>query len=988
MAACPTCGAENPPEARFCSTCATRLAPAAAPRETRKTVTVLFADVAGSTALGERLDPESLRGLMSRYFGDMKAIIEGHGGNVEKFIGDAVMAVFGIPVLHEDDALRAVRAAADIRDRLAALNAELGASRGLAITFRTGLYTGEVVAGDPATGQTLVTGDTVNTAARLEQAAPPGEILIGAPTYHLVRDAVEVEAVEPIVAKGKAEPVPAYRLIAVRAGLAGHARRLDTPLVGRDAELALLRETFERTVRDRSPALVTVLGTAGVGKSRLIAEFLASIAAEATVLKGRCLPYGQGITYWPLREIIHAAAGITDADDAAAATSKLRGLLDGAPDADLIARRVGTAIGLEAEVVAQEELFWAIRKLLEHLAGQRPLVTVWEDIHWAEPTLLDLLEYVVDLGSDAPLILLCPARPELAETRPGWGANRTNAERLHLEPLGAEASERLLDAVRGASALPPAVRARIATAAEGNPLYLEEIVGMLIDAGHLVEVHATWQAAGDIEGLVVPPSVRALLSARIDALPPEERGVAERASVVGRVFEAAAVRELAPAENQAGVARSLLALVRKELVRPERSELSAGDAFKFRHLLIRDAAYEALPKADRAELHERFADWLERTAGDRLAEYEEIAGHHLEQAHHYRIELGETGEKVEALAERAAARLGAAGRRSRERGDSAGAVRLLAAAAALAIGNPISIAEWELEAGRALEDLGRYADARLRADQALMLADQSGNRRLASQARILRSQLDLATGGVPSAAALSTEILVAVEDAEASGDAMSIALARNAEGEIAFEAGRFEEAREKARDALALARAADARSLIPTLEYSALFGEYMGATPANEVAELADAALKGAGDHAIGRCRILRLKAHAAAILGRFDDAQRDIDEAIDTSLQLSLPYELSVAHHTKSLICEFAGQWAEAEDEARASIQVAEASDDPDGPLGAVPLGASVDPAWKAGRGKGRPRHQRVAGDAETTTLSGCPTCLDSCSPGRPRSS
>jgi len=403
MAACPTCGAENPPEARFCSTCATRLTPAAVGRETRKTVTVLFADVAGSTALGERLDPESLRGLMSRYFGDMKAIIEGHGGNVEKFIGDAVMAVFGIPILHEDDALRAVRAATDIRDRLAALNAELGASRGLAITFRTGLYTGEVVAGDPATGQTLVTGDTVNTAARLEQAAPPGEILIGAPTYHLVRDAVEVEAVEPIVAKGKAEPVPAYRLIAVRAGLAGHARRLDTPLVGREAELAHLRSAYERAVAKRSPELVTVLGPAGVGKSRLVAEFLASTAAQATILKGRCLPYGDGITYWPLREIVHAAAGITDADGAAEAMIKLREILDDAPDADLIARRVGIAIGLESEAAPQEELFWAIRKLLEHLARQRPLVTVWEDIHWAEPTLLDLLEYIIDLGTDARL---------------------------------------------------------------------------------------------------------------------------------------------------------------------------------------------------------------------------------------------------------------------------------------------------------------------------------------------------------------------------------------------------------------------------------------------------------------------------------------------------------------------------------------------------------------------------------------------------------
>src|SRR5215212_3917243 len=287
MAACPVCGAENAPGARFCSTCGSKLESATPARETRKTVTVLFADVTGSTALGEQLDPESLRALMSRYFADMKAIIERHGGHVEKFIGDAVMAVFGIPVVHEDDALRAVRAAGEIRDRLAELNTELTASRGLAIRFRTGLYTGEVVAGDPATGQTLVTGDTVNTAARLEQAAPPGEILLGLPTYRLVRDAVTVEPVEPIAAKGKAEPVPAYRLVSVTPAAEGHARHLEAPLVGRDAELRTLRAAFDAAVDERSARLVTILGTAGVGKSRLVAEFVTSVEATATVLKGR-----------------------------------------------------------------------------------------------------------------------------------------------------------------------------------------------------------------------------------------------------------------------------------------------------------------------------------------------------------------------------------------------------------------------------------------------------------------------------------------------------------------------------------------------------------------------------------------------------------------------------------------------------------------------------------------------------------------------------
>ena len=319
MTPCPSCGHANPKRARFCAECGMALVPAAeAPpaREVRKTVTVLFADVAGSTSLGEQLDPETLRALLGRHFAVMKRIIEGHGGTVEKFIGDAVMAVFGIPLLHEDDALRAVRAAADIRIELAALDTELEASRGLAIRFRTGINTGEVVAGDPTGGQGFVTGDTVNTAARLEQAAQPGEILLGGLTRQLVRDAVTVEPVEPIAAKGKHEPVAAYRLLAVDPALAGHIRRLDTPLIGRERELATLRNAFDRVASERSCQLFTLLGSAGVGKSRLVAEFTASIAAEATILHGRCLSYGEGITYWPIGEIVRAAAGIDEADTA------------------------------------------------------------------------------------------------------------------------------------------------------------------------------------------------------------------------------------------------------------------------------------------------------------------------------------------------------------------------------------------------------------------------------------------------------------------------------------------------------------------------------------------------------------------------------------------------------------------------------------------------------------------------------------------------
>ena len=363
-----------------------------------------------------------MRTLLGRYFAVMKRIIELHGGTVEKFIGDAVMAVFGIPVVHEDDALRAVRAAADIRTELAALDTELALGRGIAVRFRTGIATGEVVAGDPTGGQAFVTGDTVNTAARLEQAAAPGEILLGAFTFGLVRDAVTVEPVEPIEAKGKREPVAAYRLVAVDPALAGHVRRLDTPLVGRERELAALHNAFERVASERSCQLFTLLGSAGVGKSRLVAEFTASIADEATILRGRCLCYGEGISFWPLREIIRTAARIAETDPPDVARAKLRALYEGERDADLLTERVAGAIGLSDRASPQEETFWAIRRLVDHVARERPLVVVIEDVHWATPTGLDLIEHVADLSRDAPLLLLCPARPELLDARPSGAA--------------------------------------------------------------------------------------------------------------------------------------------------------------------------------------------------------------------------------------------------------------------------------------------------------------------------------------------------------------------------------------------------------------------------------------------------------------------------------------------------------------------------------------------------------------------------------------
>ncbi len=619
---CQQCGTENPAGFKFCGACAAPLADGAATRQARKVVTALFCDVVGSTSLGEELDPEVLRAVMTRYFAEMRASIERHGGTVEKFIGDAVMAVFGIPTVHEDDALRAVRAAAEIRERLPALAQEAGVT----LQFRTGINTGPVLAGE---GENLAIGDAVNVAARLEQAARPGDIVLGPDTMGLVRDAVDVEPVEPVRLKGKSEPLAAYRLLRVDPVAPGHARHLDVPLVGRERELQLLRDAWERAAQESGCHLFSLLGAAGVGKSRLVGELFASLGDGATILRGRCLHYGEGITFWPLVEA----------------------LVPVGERATLVLERLSAG-----GAATPEELFWEVRRLLESLARERPVVLHVDDLQWAEPMLLDLLDHVLDLSRGAPILLLCTARPELLDDRPAWGGGKLNATTLLLEPLGAKESEVLLDQL--ADGLEPEARARVIAASEGNPLFLEEMVALARERGTVT----------------VPPTIQALLAARLERLAAEERELLERGAIEGEVFHRLAVRALATGRLATEVELRLAGLVRKELIRPHAETLLGGDAFRFRHLLIRDAAYDGLPKATRADLHERFAAWLE-DAGAALPELDEIAGWHLEQSVRYRRELGQEVEPP--LVRRTAEHLHTASGRARERGDSSAARNLL-----------------------------------------------------------------------------------------------------------------------------------------------------------------------------------------------------------------------------------------------------------------------------------------------------------------------
>ncbi|HMC37883.1 MAG TPA: adenylate/guanylate cyclase domain-containing protein, partial [Actinomycetota bacterium] len=646
-------------------------------------MTVLFSDVTGSTVLGEALDPESLRRLMGRYFQEMKAVLQRHGGTTEKFIGDAVMAVFGVPRLHEDDPLRAVRAALEMRDALHELNEEFERAWGVRILARTGVNTGEVIAGDPDRGESFVVGDAVNLAARLEQTAEPGQILIGEATYHLVRDAVKADALPPLAVKGKSQPVVAWRLLEVGPGLPGWSRRFDSPLVGRDAELNALDQAFSRSVQERTCQLVTVFGAPGVGKSRLTMEFLARLGSGPRVVSGRCLPYGEGITFWPIVEVLRDAAGVSDVDSPDEARPKILGLLEPSDDAALIGERLAALLGLSGVTPGIQETFWAVRKLFEELAARRPLVIFFDDIHWGEPTFLDLIEYLVDWIQGVPVLLVCAARQELLDVRGAWMAGKSNASQVTLEGLSEPETVGLIRNLLGGDPSVGQTLSRLAEAGEGNPLFIEELFRMLVDDGRLQRSNGSWSVAGDLASLEIPPTIHALLIARLDRLDQEERAVIERASVIGRRFGWGAVTELSPDEQRPKVGGLLQSLSRKELIRPDRSDLGEEDSFRFAHILVRDAAYGTLPKTVRAELHERFADWIQTRTRDRAGEYEEVVGYHLEQAYRSLSELGPSNERTRALGQRAAGPLASAGRRAFARGDMPAAVNLLTRAAGL-----------------------------------------------------------------------------------------------------------------------------------------------------------------------------------------------------------------------------------------------------------------------------------------------------------------
>jgi len=922
MLRCRECGKENVAEARFCPNCGTALA--TRPSAARKAVTVVFTDVAGFTNLSEHLDPERVATVMTRYFEEMKAVVERHGGKVEKFIGDAVMAVFGVPQLHEDDALRAVRAAAEMREALGALNDRLARDSGVTIQVRTGINTGEVAVGPGRGGGGFVLGDPVNVAARLQQAAAPQEILVGEDTYRLIEGAIEVDQLEPLSLKGKDSPVRAFRLLRVTPGRPARAGRLTSALVGRDREKALLHEAFQLSGSERACRLVTVVAPAGIGKTRLVAEFVKEIEDEATILQGDCLSYGDAITYWPVTRVVAQAAGIGDGDPPEVARAKIASLVEGENESELIVQRGAQVFGLGPSSTASDEVFWAVRKLLETLARRRPVVVVFEDAHWAEPTFLDLVEHIVDWSRGAPILVLCLARPELLAERAGWGEGRANATSIALEPLSADQSGQLIEQLLGTEHLSERASGRISDAAQGNPLYLKELLSMLIDEGLLRRAGDRWVPDTDLQEITVPPTIQALLAARLDRLAPDARWAIEAASVMGTAFDPVALVALVRQEA-AQIGSALDALVADELLQPEPSSLG-GQGLRFHHALLREAAYTGTSKERRAELHERHAAWLERSAGERVAEYEEILGHHLESAYRYRQELRPLDEHGQDLARRGGERLAGAGCSAFARGDVLAAANLLSRAVDLLP------AEHELRVSvlpnlsEALMSTGRLEQADAVLNEAFGVARASGDTRLQAHVMLVRSVQRVFTEPEGVAEAGRQEVTRAIPLFEAAQDGLGLARAWRLLSIVHASLARFSDAEEAMDQAVThAARAGDRRVELEALSWLPLF-VWAGPTPPEPGIRRCEEIQARADDDPQVEASALSARAGFEAMRGRFAEARQaaSLSRAIleDLGLRVSIAGPWSQLRGWVEL---FAGDFAAAEKELRLGYQALE---------------------------------------------------------------
>jgi len=884
---------------------------------TRKTVTVLFCDVVGSTALGERVDPETNRRVALRYFDEARSSLEGHGGTVEKFIGDAVMAVFGVPAVHEDDALRAVQAAQELRTRLEHLNEELDERWGVRLEWRIGINTGEVVVGDPTSTQTIGTGDTFNVAARLQQAARSGEILLGRDTYRLVRDRVVAGPLQSFSLKGKSTEVQTWALEELRVGALEIERRLTSPIVGREEELAALLDLYDRTLREERCRLVTILGQPGVGKSRLARELAARLFG-ARVVTGRCPPYGEGITFWPIIEIVRRLAGIRGDDSPAVTRRSLAELVPPGTDGAVIEARLAGLLKL-AEPPRTEELFWGLRQLFESLARAQPLVLFIEDVHWAEPALLDLIEYLVGWSVGGPILVTCLARPELLEVRPEWATSGQRAAAIALDPLRDEDLAALVANALGTGE-PHADLARyIADAAGGNPLFAEEVVRILLEDGLVKRENGVWKAVGPLTDVTIPPTITALIAARIDRLDETERFVLQCAAVVGKEFWGGAVAALA---TDVDTGAALHSLVRRRLVVPASESSFVGeDSFAFAHALFRDVAYQLLAKSARAELHERIAEWLGAKTGARSSDYAEILGYHLEQAARTQIELAPADDRANALAAAAAGHLAEAGRRALVAGDMRASAGLLLRARDLLGVDEGARAAFVPELGAALRLAGNVQQAVVILEKGVDGAKAVGDQRLAARAAVELGHLRMEQGA--STEELEHEARRTIDVFDELGDEGGLARAWQLVGALEFLRCRYASAEEHFSHGLIHAqRAGDRRertSLLLALASSAVYGP----TPVGEGTHRCESMLaEEQGDQILEGATLLMLGA-LSAMAQCFAPARALAARGVDIFTELGLELRLALAREFTALVPLLAGDLEGAEHELRLGVEI-----------------------------------------------------------------
>jgi DNA-binding SARP family transcriptional activator len=849
----------------------------------RRPVTVLCVLLQMASDSGMALDPEAHEVVNEHAAASLTAVLERYGGKLAASDSERLMGVFGVASLHEDDALRAAQASLAARDALAAEAGSLLRRRGARLVCRLGLATGEALVG--GSGPLGFAGDVGARAVMLAEAAEPGQVLISRPTQQLAAAALETDGAGP----------DRFLLRSAHAGARPLAVRLDAPLVDREEEMRRLKAAYARAARERVTMTVSVIGEAGQGKTRLVQESAGRLGRDVTVLTGRCLPYGEGITFWPLRELVHQAGGGHDSPE------RIRAVLGGEADAAGVAERLHRALGPGSQGRSDAaEIFWAARRFLEVLARSRPLLVVFEDLHWAEPTFLDLVESLALEPGRSPIALVCLGRPELLEQRPAWAAEADRAVSIELPPLPEGPAVSLLDALTAGQSIPPATRARIMETAAGNPLYLEQLAVSLSE-----------QAGSDRPAL--PPTIQALLAARLQRLGPGASSVLARAAIVGKEFGLQAVRELLPPEARDPLARNLQTLMAKGLVQEGPPGRILADQYSFRHILIQEAAYRAIPKSLRAELHQRFADWLEYRVSERIPGLAEIVGYHLEQAVRYGNELWPAEAPPAELSLRAAGHLETAGRAAHDRGDDLAAVNLLDRAAALFPGDDPALARLYTSLGAALSEAGQLEKAKAALDQAQRIAEGAGDEGQHAHARVQALLLGLKLDPQHAATEITRALPELRREFDQSQDDLGICWTLQLEAALHWNHAKSAAAEDAWQRAAEYARRVnDRRELAEILSWLASAALW-GPTPATEGIRRCKEYLDEIGNHPFGKAVILL---HLAGLYAMQDDvtAAHETLHRARSLLDTLGPTMTGVVTQPAALVAMLAGDPATAE--------------------------------------------------------------------------